>query len=116
MYLKGMLHMKRYLSVDSLSSLHWWVDTSYEVHCDSKGHTGILMPISSYVLSNVSRKHKLNIASSAESEPAESELVSIANILRMVMWFKYFLEAQRYTINMCYIKITSLQSSWLRTG
>ena len=37
---------------------------------------------------NVSRKHKLNVGSLTESE-----LVSIANVLDVMMWCKYFMEA-----------------------
>ena len=43
---------------------------------------------------HVSRKHKLNVGSSTESE-----LVSIANVLGVMMWCKYFMEAQGYTID-----------------
>ena len=42
---------------------------------------------------NIARKHKLNIGSSTEAE-----LVSIANVLGMMMWCKYFMEAQGYEI------------------
>ena len=43
---------------------------------------------------SVSRKHKLNVGSSTEAE-----LVSIADVLGMIMWCKYFMEAQGYTID-----------------
>ena len=43
MYLKGTLYMKRCLSADNLTSIHWWVDGSYGVHWDLKGHTGAMM-------------------------------------------------------------------------
>ena len=43
---------------------------------------------------NVSRKHKLNVGRSTESE-----LVSIADVLGVMMWCKYFMEAQGYTID-----------------
>ena len=42
---------------------------------------------------NIARKHKMNVGSSTESE-----LVSIADVLGMIMWRKYFMEAQGYTI------------------
>ena len=42
---------------------------------------------------NILRKHKMNVASSTESE-----LVSISDVLGMLMWCKYFMEAQGYTI------------------
>ena len=37
MYLKGTLYMKRYLTVDSLSSIVWWVDGSFGVHWNPRG-------------------------------------------------------------------------------
>ena len=42
----------------------------------------------------VARKHKMNVGSSAELE-----LVSIANVLSAMMWCKYFIEAQGYTLD-----------------
>ena len=42
---------------------------------------------------NILRKHRMNVANSTESE-----LVSIADVLSMIMWCKYFMEAQGYTI------------------
>ena len=44
-------------------------------------------------LISISRKHKLNIGSSTEVE-----LVSNADVLGLMMWSKYFMEAQGYTI------------------
>jgi hypothetical protein len=94
MYLKGTLYMKRCLSADNLTSIHWWVDGSYGVHWDSKGHTGAMMSMGKGAIVSVSRKHKLNVGSSTEAE-----LVSIADVLGMIMWCKYFMEAQGYTID-----------------
>ena len=45
------------------------------------------------VMVNISRKHKLNVGSSKASE-----LVSITDVLGMMMWCKYFMEAQGYAI------------------
>ena len=42
-------------------------------------------------LMNVARRKKLNTGSSTEAE-----LVSIADVLGMMMWCKYFMEAQGY--------------------
>ena len=44
-------------------------------------------------LVNIARKHKLNTGSLTEAE-----LVSIVDALGMMMWCKYFMEAQGYTI------------------
>ena len=93
MYLKGTLYMKRHVAADSLTQILWWVDGSYGVHWDSKGHTGAIMSMGRGALVSIARKHKLNVGSSTEAE-----LVSIADVLGMMMWCKYFLESQGYTI------------------
>ena len=51
------------------------------------------MSMSRGAMVNIARKHKMNVGSSTESE-----LVSIADILGMILWCKYFLEAQGYTV------------------
>ena len=94
MYLKGTLHMKRHLSAENLTNILWWVDGSYGVQWDSKGQTGAMMTMGKGALVNISRNHKLNVGSSTEAE-----LVSIADVLGMMMWCKYFMEAQGYTID-----------------
>ena len=94
LYLKNTLHMKRYLSADDLTNTMWWVDGSYGVHWDSTGHTGVMMSMGKGAIVNVSRTHKLNVGSSTETN-----LVSIADVLGVMMWCKYFMEAQGYTID-----------------
>ena len=93
MYLKGTRYMKMYLTADNLSNIIWWVDGSFGVHWDSRGHTGAMMSMGKGAIVNIARKHKMNVASSTESE-----LVSIADVLGMILWCKYFMEAQGYTI------------------
>ena len=43
MFLKGKLYMKRHMIANLLSIIEWWVDVSYAVHWDYKGHTGAVM-------------------------------------------------------------------------
>ena len=78
--------MKWYLTADSLRNIFWWVDEYFGVHWDSKGHTGSMMSMGKGAIVNISRKHKMNVASSTDSE-----LVSIADVLGMIMWCKYFM-------------------------
>ena len=80
MYLKGTLYMKHCLTADNLSNIIWWVDGSFEVHWDSKGHTGAMISMGEGVIVNISRKHNMNVGSSTESE-----LVSIADVLGMIL-------------------------------
>ena len=94
--------MKMYISADGMMNIMWLVDGSYGVHWDSKGHTGAMMSMGKGAIVSVSRKHKLNVGSSTESK-----LVSIADVLGVMMWCKYFMEAQGYTIDNFYTKTTS---------
>ena len=66
MYLKGTMYMKRYLKVDSLRNILWWVDGSFGEHWDSKGHTGAMMSMEKGDIVNISKKHKIDVASSAK--------------------------------------------------
>ena len=93
MYLKGNLHKNRQMKAGSLSMIRWWVDASYRVHWYCKGKTGAMMSMGKGALVNIARNHKLNMGSSTEAK-----LVSISDVLGMVMWCKYFMEAQGYAI------------------
>ena len=93
MYLKGTLYMKRHLSTNSLKDITWWVDGSFGVLWYSKVHTGSMMSMGKGAIVNLARKHKMNVGSSTELE-----LVSIADVLGMILWCKYFIEAQGYPI------------------
>ena len=93
LYLKGTLYMKRNMRSDSLSLIWWWVDASYGVHWDCQGHTGVVLSMEKGSIVNISQKHNMNVGSLTESE-----LVSIADVLGMLLWCKYFMEAKGYTI------------------
>eukprot|EP00956_Cyclotella_meneghiniana_P026461 scaffold57247_cov37-Cyclotella_meneghiniana.AAC.7 len=92
-YLKGTLHMKLVLSVDELGIIRWWVDASYNVHEDCKGQTGALMSLGRGAPISFSRKQKLNVRSSCEGE-----LVGMDDALPFILWARYFIEAQGYTV------------------
>jgi hypothetical protein len=92
-YLKGTKHLKLTLSVDSLSKVLWWVDASYNVHDDCRGHTGAMMSLGKGAPISFSRKQKLNVRSSCEGE-----LVGIDDALPLILWTRYFIESQGYTV------------------
>ena len=64
------------------------MDGYFGVHWDPKGHIGVIMPMGKGVIVYIARKHKMNVASSTESE-----LVIIADVPGMILWCKYFMEA-----------------------
>ena len=78
---------------DTLIIIYWQVDTAYGVHCDCKGHNDAMMSVGKGAILSFSRKQKLNTASSTKAE-----LVGIADALGIILWTKYFMEAQGYTI------------------
>ena len=53
-----------------------------------------MMSMGKGAIVNVLRKHKLNVDSSTKSK-----LVSITDVLGVMMWCKYFIEAKGYTID-----------------
>jgi hypothetical protein len=93
-YLYGTMHMKLNLTVDNLHTLRWWVDASYGVHWDSKGHTGMMMSFGKGAVMSISHRHKLNARSSTEAE-----LIGIDDALPYIMWGLYFIEAQGYEVD-----------------
>ena len=81
---KGMVHMLR-ASVDGI--VRWWIDASYAVHEDMKGHTSATLSLGKGAIYSGSWKQKLVSRSSTESE-----LVGVYDILPQVLWTKQFLE------------------------
>ena len=65
MNLKGTMHM---ITVDSVSTIRWYVDASYGVHYDCKGHTGMMMTLGAGACMSMSKAQKLNTGSSTESK------------------------------------------------
>jgi hypothetical protein len=82
------------LSANSLHNVRWWVDASYAVHPDMKGHTGGAMSLGRGVIYGTSKRQKLNMKSSTESE-----LVGADDVMPQMLWTLYFLEAQGYKID-----------------
>ena len=81
------------LSADDLHVIKWYVDASFAVHPDFKGHTGGCMTFGQGVPQSISRKQKLNTRSSTEAELVGADDASV-----MILWTKLFMEAQGYGI------------------
>ena len=82
------------LSADKgLTFIKTWVDASYAVHPNMRGHTGGCLTLGRGMLHARSSKQKLNTKSSTECE-----VVGTSDYLPFPIWFKFFLEAQGYPI------------------
>jgi len=63
-YLNGTKHMKLKFMVDNLSIIKWWIDASYNIHWDARGHNGAMMTMGKGAIISNSNKQKLNVGSS----------------------------------------------------
>jgi hypothetical protein len=79
---------------DGTNVIKWWADASYAVHPDMKSHTGGAMSLGKGTIYGTSSKQKLNTKSSTEAE-----LVGVNDVMPQVLWTRYFLEAQGWTVS-----------------
>ena len=70
-------------------TVRWWIDASYAVHEDMKGHTGATLSLGKGAIYSGSCKQKLVAQSSTENE-----LIGVHDVLPQVLWTKQFLEEQ----------------------
>ena len=92
-YLRGTQELHLILSAVSLNEIYWSIDGSYGSHTDMRGHTGACCTLGKGAVYTASTKQKLNAISSTETE-----LIALHDILRQVIWTRYFMEAQGHEI------------------
>ena len=88
-YLRHTLFICLVLGKDDTGVVRWWIDASYAVHPDMRGHTGATMSMGNGSVLSSSLKQKLVTRSSTESE-----VVGVFDVLPQVLWTKKFLEDQ----------------------
>jgi hypothetical protein len=93
-YLRGDPHLLLMLEADDKGVMKWWVDASFAVHPDMKSHTGATASLGKGSVYSTSTRQKLNTKSSTEAE-----LVAVNDVMPMVLWTRYFLNAQGYKVN-----------------
>ena len=81
------------LEASDLKQFKWWVDSSFNVHWDSKGHSGRSGTLGKGAIISASQKQKVNAGSSTESE-----LIAGSDALSDVVWSRYFLLEQGYSM------------------
>ena len=60
--------MKLKMTIENLSLIRWWVDASYNVHWDIRGHNGAMMTLEKGAIICNYNKQKLNLNCSTEGE------------------------------------------------
>jgi hypothetical protein len=81
------------LGADGTGVLSWYVDASFAVHPDMRGHTGGAMTMGRGFPLDKSTKHKLNTRSSTESE-----IVAVNDLIPQILWARLFIRAQGFEV------------------
>ena len=84
----------RIIGEDDLLKMQTFIDSSDAVHEDMKGHTGGTITFGTGGVSVESSKQKMNSRSSNETE-----VIGNSEYLPFNIWLQYFMEAQRYTLD-----------------
>jgi hypothetical protein len=92
-YLRADRYRPLILGADNKGLLMWYVDASFAVHPNMRGHTGGGLTLGKGFPISVSTKQKLNKRSSTESE-----LFGVDDMMPIICWTCYFLLSQGYGI------------------
>ena len=93
-YLKATKELVLTLEADDLRLMRWYVDASFAVHPDMKGHTGGGLTIGKGSVYNKSTKQKINAKSSTETE-----IIGVDDMMPQVLWTNYFMKAQGWSMH-----------------
>jgi hypothetical protein len=92
-YLRATKDLPLILGADNTGVMEWFVDASFAVHPNMRGHTGGGLTLGRGFPIVNSTKQKLNTRSSTESE-----LVGVDDMMPTIFWARYFLKAQGYDV------------------
>lgn len=107
-HLSSILNLLLILMANNLSMIKWWVDEAFVVHNNCWAYIGAAMTIGSGCIIRTSKKLKLNARSSTESE-----LIGIDDDDddgKVLLWTRYFMEAQGCPIEECIVYQDNNQS------
>ena len=88
-WLESTIDDTRFVGANSLNELFTWIDASYAVHMNMRGHTGGAISMGYGVLHARAGKQKINTKSSTESE-----MVGVSEHIPYNLWILMFLEEQ----------------------
>ena len=92
-YLNDTSHLGLLLSANSPAEVIAYIDASYGVHSDRRGHTGSAISIGAGIIHAGSKKQSINTKSSCECE-----LAGLSDGLSQVIYTRNFLLSQGYDI------------------
>ena len=92
-YLRGTSKLPLILAANGSKILKWWIDASFAVHRNMRGHSGGGLSMERGFPIVCSSKQKLNTRSSTETE-----IVGVDDFKPVICWTRYFMDAQRYDV------------------
>jgi hypothetical protein len=92
-YIRGTCTMPLILSANGSGILKWWVDASFAVHPNMRGHSGGGLSLGRGFPIVISTKQKLNTRSSTETE-----IVGAGDFMPAIFWTRYFMKAHGYGV------------------
>jgi hypothetical protein len=92
-YIRGNRTMSLILSANGSGILKWWVDASFTIHPNMRGHFGGGLSLGRGFPIVTSTKHKLNTRSSTETE-----IVGADDFMPAICWARYLMKAQGYGV------------------
>jgi hypothetical protein len=92
-YIRGTHTMLLILSANGSGILEWWVNASFAVHPNMRGHSGGGLSLGQRFPIVSSTKQKLNTRSSTETE-----IVGAEDFMPVISWTRYFMKAQGYGV------------------
>jgi len=92
-YIRGTRTLPLILSANGSGLLKWWIDASFAVHPNMRGHSGGGLSLGRGFPIVGSTKQKLNTRSSTETE-----IVGVDDFMPAVCWSRYFMAAQGYAV------------------
>ena len=94
-----MQYLKLILSTDAMNfAIHRYIDGSCQIHKDCRGQTGSLVTFGAGAVASSLNKQRCNTKSSTKTE-----IIALHGKLSDVIWMRYFIECQGYSINKCVI-------------
>jgi hypothetical protein len=92
-YIRGTRTMPLILSANGSGILKWWVDASFALHPNMRGHLGGGLSLGRGFTIVSSTNQKLNTRSSTETE-----IVGADDFMPAICWTHYFMKAQGYDV------------------
>jgi len=93
-YLDSTVDLPLRLTTDGSGNLYWYVDASFGVHHDMKGHTGGTLTMGGGSIYSASSAQKIVARSSTEAE-----LIGVHDVMPQMLWTLRFLEGQGSKVN-----------------